>query len=1049
MNQYQFYISIFKPTSSRLTGRLLPLLIVSLIFFAAAVSAQTTTADLSGIVADETGAVVPNVILRVINPATNLERTVTTNDEGAFTVPLLPPGSYTLRAERTGFAPVEINDVVLNVNDRRSLKINLKVGAVGANVTVENDSPLINESPAVSTVIEQRFLENLPLNGRSFQSLLALTPGVVPTTNTFFSKGQFSVNGQRANSNYFTVDGVSANTGIGNNIGNVSSEGSVPVFTAFGGTNSLASVDAVQEFRVQTSTFAAEFGRTPGAQVSIVTRSGTNDLRGTVFEYFRNDALDANDWISNSRSLPKSALRQNQFGGVIGGPILKDKTFFFGSYEGLRLLQPRSRVTEVPTLELRQAAPAFTRPLLNAYPIPNGNPTLTGFRQFIGSWSDPSTLDAYSVRIDQTLSSRVSLFGRYNDAPSSTEERGPFSSALSRRLISNFRSQSLTLGGSVVASSQIINELKFNFTNSRAGSSEQTDDFGGAAPVSVSAFGLPASIQNPGVYVAAGSNQYFLAPGNALNRQRQFNLVDTLSLTAGNHQIKFGVDYRRISPRYKFLDYELYLYLGNAAQIQAGNATYEVYSHQDGISSPVFNNFSAFGQDTWKVFPRLTLTYGLRWEVNPPPTDSNGYDAYTVIGLDNPATMTLAPKGTPLWKTTYDNFAPRFGVSYQLSDSTGYDTVLRGGVGIFYDLGTDQSGRGFGGAGNLFPYSTYKSGSLTPLPLSATALTPLPISLNPRYGLLNVADANLKLPYTLQWNLTAEQFIGARQSFTASYVGATGRRLLRQDRLVNPNPNFSTVYATRNTSVSDYNALQLQHQLRLTKGLQSLTSYTWSHSLDTSSDSAGGPTSNEGLPSGINDASRDRASSDFDVRHAFSSAVTYDFPLPKFNSFFDALLRDWGTDAIFVYRSATPVNIISSRSSYTLRPDLIPNVPLYIDDSTVPGGRRINRAAFVVPTTFRQGTLGRNALRGFSVTQLNLAVRRKFNFTERMGLEFRAEAFNVFNHPNFANPQGRLDRGLFGQATTILANSYGSGSLNGVYQIGGPRSIQFGLRLQF
>lgn len=1044
MNRNQFIKSIFSQAFYfRVCG-----IILSAFIFASASFAQTTTADLSGIVADEQGAVVPNVTLRAINTATNLERSVVTNDDGAFTIPLLPPGSYTLRAERAGFAPIEINDVVLNVNDRRTIRINLKIGAVGATVTVEDTPPLINESPTVSTVIDRNLLENLPLNGRSFQSLLSLTPGVVFTTNTFYTKGQFSVNGQRANSNYFTVDGVSANTGVGNNLGNIGGEGGAPAFTAFGGTNSLASVDSVEEFRVQTSTFAAEFGRTPGGQVSIVTRTGTNAFRGTLFEYFRNDALDANDWISNSLGLPKAALRQNQFGGVIGGPIVKDKTFFFGSYEGLRLLQPRSRITEVPTVALRNQVPAFTRPILAAFPLPNGRVTRPGFQEFIGSWSDPSVLNAYSARIDQNINSRFTLFGRYNDAPSSTAERGPFNSALSRRLSSDFRSQSITVGGNIVLSSRIINETRFNFTKSKAGSSEILDDFGGAAPPSPSTFGLPASAQNPGVYVAAGSNQFFFAPGNADNQQRQINFVNNLSLTAGKHQLKFGIDYRRLSPKYKFLDYELYLYLGDEAQIRAGNADFEIYSHQDGIGSPLFHNFSAFAQDTWNVIPRLTLTYGLRWEVNPPPTDTNGNDAYTVIGLDNPATMTLAPKGTPLWKTTYNNFAPRFGLSYQLRDSTDYSTVLRGGIGVFYDLGTDQSGSGFGGPGYLFPYTTYKSGSGS-LPLSPADLTPLPSSLNPPYGLLNVAAPNLKLPYTIQWNLTAEQFIGARQNFTVSYVAAAGRRLLRQEIVLEPNPDFSFLFVTRNNSISDYHALQLQHQFRLTKGFQSLTSYTWSHSLDTASDSAGGPTANEGLPLGINDARRDRGPSDFDVRHSFASAVTYSFPQPRFNSVFNALLRDWGIDAIFTARSATPVNPVSFRAGYTLRPDLVPNVPLYIDDSTVPGGRRINQAAFVTPTTFRQGTLGRNALRGFGATQLNLALRREFSFTERVKLEFKAEAFNALNQPNFGNPRSRLDSGLFGQSTNILANSYGGGSLNGVYQIGGPRSIQFGLKLKF
>jgi hypothetical protein len=1010
--------------------------------------AQSATATLSGTVTDERSAVVVGATVSAVNFATSLTRKAKTNSDGYFTLPLLPPGNYTLRIEGQGFAILERRDVILNVGDQRSVLVQLRVGNVAATINVRDGASLLNESPAVGTVVDRQFLENLPLNGRSFQSLLALTPGVVFTNTGFYVKGQFSVNGQRSNSNYFTVDGVSANTGIGNNLGNIGAEGSFPSFTAFGGTNSLASVDAVEEFRVQTSTFAAEFGRTPGAQVSIVTRSGTNDFRGTLFEYFRHDALDANNWIANSRSLPKAALRQNQFGGVIGGPVIKDKTFFFGSYEGLRLRQPRSRITEVPTLALRREAPAFTRALLDAYPLPNGKATRPGFAEFVGTWSDPSKLDAYSVRVDHNVSNGLTLFGRYNDAPSSGEERGPFTSALHRRLVSEFRSQSLTFGGSLVITPRIVNEARFNWTSSKAGSSEVLDNFGGATPPSLSVFGLPASVKNPGVYIAAGSNQYFFAPGNADNRQRQMNLVNNLSLTAGTHQVKLGIDYRRISPSYRFLDYELYLYLGDEASIRSGMADYEIYSHQEGTASPLFHNFSVFAQDTWRARPRLTVTYGLRWELNPPPTGGNLDAAYTINSLDNPATMTLAPKGTPLWKTTYNNFAPRFGLAYQVRDSARYSTVLRGGAGIFYDMGTDQSGTGFGGPGYFFPYTSYTGGSGS-LPLTAAALTPPALSLAPPYGLLNVADPKLKLPYTIQWNVTVDQLIGARQTLSASYVAAVGRRLLRQDLLTDLNPNFTALFATRNTATSNYHGLQLQHQLRLARGLQALTSYTWSHSIDTASDSAGGPTGSEGIPLTNGDASRDRGPSDFDIRHTFASALTYDFPKTKVNSVIDPLLRGWGADAIITARSATPVNVLSYRAGYTMRPDLVPNVPRYVDDSAVPGGRRINQAAFIIPSTPRQGTLGRNALRGFGATQLNVALRRQFSLTERLNLQFRVEAFNALNHPNFNNPQGRLDRGLFGQATDILANSYGSSSLNAVYQVGGPRSIQFGLKLQF
>src|SRR5216684_6515954 len=350
---------------------------------------QSASATLSGTVEDERGAVIPGVSVTAVNKGTQLSRDAVTNDRGYFTIPLLPPGAYTLRAQRDGFAPVEFPNIVLNVGDQKALQIQLKAGDINATVQVVNDTPLLNtESAAVSTVVDRNFAENLPLNGRSFQTLIQLTPGVVVTRSNANDSGQFSVNGQRATANYFTVDGVSANIGMGTNgIPGNGEAGSLPAFSVQGGTNSLVSVDALQEFRIQTSTFAPEFGRTPGGQVSIVTRSGTNTFHGTAFDYLRNDALDANNWFNGTTNPPLPKDRQNDFGGVFHGPLVKDRTFFFFSYEGLRLRQPLFATTLVPSTATRQQAPAAMRPFLNAYPIANGAALGPGLAQFNASYS--------------------------------------------------------------------------------------------------------------------------------------------------------------------------------------------------------------------------------------------------------------------------------------------------------------------------------------------------------------------------------------------------------------------------------------------------------------------------------------------------------------------------------------------------------------------------------------------------------------------------------------------------------------------------------------
>lgn len=530
----------------------------------------------------------------------------------------------------------------------------------------------------------------------------------------------------------------------------------------------------------------------------------------------------------------------------------------------------------------------------------------------------------------------------------------------------------------------------------------------------------------------------------------------------GAHQLKFGIDYRRLSPVFDRANYSQQPIFNNAAAILAGRASSASVTAFDGPRSPVFTNLSVFGQDTWKATSRLTLTFGLRWELNPPPSDANGNDPLTVTGLENPATLALAPTGTPLYQTSYNSFAPRAGIAYQLSQKAGRETVLRGGFGLFYDLGTGPAATAFG---TSFPYSRLKPvpGSNTPngvpFPLSPTDAAPLPLSLDPPFGnLFGIIDPSFKPPLTYQWNLAVEQSLGTNQTISASYVAAIARRLSRQESISMPNPNFNrTVVVTRSDATSDYHGLQLQFQRRLSRGFQALASYTWSHSIDdVSSDSA-----RETFIVGSNAAQR-RGPSDFDVRHSFNAGVTYNVPAVVGNGFANALTRNFSVDAIFTTRTATPVNVQVTSTS-TRRPDLVAGVPLYLEDSSFAGGRQINRLAFVVPPTnpngtVRQGSLGRNALRGFGLWQLDFVLRRQINFTERFNLQLRAEAFNIFNHPNFgdfgaSSSTNALNSAQFGQSTFMLGRSLGAGGVSGgfnpLYQVGGPRSMQFALKIGF
>src|SRR5215469_15714428 len=401
--------------------------VVCLLAFTGVLCAQSTDASLSGRVTDASKARIVIAKITIVSLDTNIRYQTESNAAGEYSLTNLPPGRYRIEVEKADFKTLVKPEVILHVQDVLDIDFEMQVGPASETIRVESGAPLVNtESATVSTLVDSKFVEDLPLNGRSFQTLIMLTPGVVVTPTAFDDQGQFSVNGQRADANYFTVDGVSANFGVTGYLPLVQGgTGGLPALSASGGTNSLVSVDAMQEFRVQTSSFAPEFGRTPGGQVSIVTRSGTNAFHGTLFVYFRNSVFDANDWFVNYNHLKAPEERQNDFGGVFGGPMVKDKTFFFFSYEGLRLRQPLTQQTVVPDSASRQQAPAAMQPYLAAYPVANGPELAPGAAQFTAGFSDPSSLDATSIRLDHQVSSRWSLFGRYNYSPSSLTERGP------------------------------------------------------------------------------------------------------------------------------------------------------------------------------------------------------------------------------------------------------------------------------------------------------------------------------------------------------------------------------------------------------------------------------------------------------------------------------------------------------------------------------------------------------------------------------------------------------------------------------------------------
>lgn len=1048
-------------------------LVLAFVLLSVFVFAQSTNATISGGVTDPSGGFIVDADVTIANDATGVIYSDKTNNSGMYLVPILPPGHYHVQVSKPGFKTIIKADVILNVQSAVALNFVLPIGATSESVTVEAGSSAINTTDAsVSTVIDRKFVENIPLNGRSFQDLIQMTPGVVtqsPQTSAYVGgQGDFSVNGQRTESNYYTVDGVSA-AGAGESTGYAqnANSGSIAASTALGTTQSILSVDALQEFRVSSSTYSAEYGRSPGGQFSFSTRSGTNGFHGAVFDYLRNDAVDANDWFNNHYSEPRTALRQNNFGGTFGGPIRLPhiyngvgKSFFFVSYEGLRLVEPTAAsVQYVPSLGVR-SSPTALQGIFNAFPLPTGpeatvpcdgvtfdcpanqpvgTPVPSGLSPFVKGYSQPAEIDATSVRLDQKVSDKLSAFLRVAYTPTSSQLRN-----LSQISNSELGTISYTAGATSPWSSALSNEFRIGYVGSRSALVSSLDTFGGAVPINLrSAMGIPgtysSSAPTPYIYIS-GVGSSALSGNDALTKFHQWNITDTLSWLKGHHALSFGVDERHISSSLAPPDLVALAEFLSRQSMIVNSVDYNFLEKND-PSVPIFNEFAAFAQDEWRISPSLTLSLGLRWEVNPPPHGADGNDAYTVLGNVNaPETLDLAPRGTSLWRTSWYNFAPRFGTAWIAHSHQGRETVLRTGGGVYFDTGNQLGTQGFSQLG-FYAYEAYLG---TPLPISSSQLN-FSTAPTPPYTQSGVYafPTHMQLPYTLQWNTSLEQALGKSQSVSFSYVASAARRLLQTQlrNVASINPEFGNVNYVANGATSNYQSLQVKFQRSIPHGLHSLVSYAWAHSLDYGSNNAALPLT--------------YGNSDFNVRHNLQAGVSWDFPKYRGNSMVSAVMNDWSTDQRVMLRTAFPItlqgNLITdpvTGNSYYGNLNLVPGAPLYLYGSQYPGGKAINPAAFGYPSDLTsQGNAPRNFARGFGEAQWNTALRREFRIHEDLTAQFRVEAFNILNHPNFGYVDPTRSDAQFGLATSMLNQSLGS--MSPLYQQGGPRSMQFALKLTF
>jgi hypothetical protein len=1019
--------------------------------------------SLSGSIIDPSGAAVPAARLTLHDPSRRTTRYALTNEAGLYSFDSLVAGDYTLSVTREGFKDQRVDLIRLTARDTRNLRLQLEVAAAsGTSVTVTAQLEGLSTDVSSGTSFNTEYAKNLPVNGRNVEALVNLTPGVV---NGIGPDGGINSNGLRSNTNYYTVDGVSANTGTGGGSGApgpmaamaslMGGSGTSPGSTGTGQSN-LITMDAMQEVRVQTSAFAPEYGRSPGAQISILSRGGGNSFHGSLFGYFRNQRFNANDWFANRAGLDRGRMRQNNIGGVFGGRLIPNRTFFFASYEQNSLASPQTTFASVPSRATRQSAPANLRQYLNAFPVANGELLDNGAAQFTAVYSNPSDMLSASLRLDHTINSNMTMFLRYATTPSNSQSRGGvFSTA---NTLSTNHSKNETLTGSWVwlRSETSSNDLRINFTRGKFDSSAVQDNFGGATPLD------PARIFPAGINPSTGSYNlqinglggYSIGQGNT-NLQQQVNIVNTYARTSGTHQYKMGVDYRRLAPSYIQRPYSANITFnglgsGDAGSFLSGKASNAIISTNIPRTEPLYQNLSAYWQDAWKLTDRTTFTYGIRWDLNPAPTSRTDLKPLSITD-ENAFSQDQA-----LYKTRWFNIAPRFGVAYMMDNTPDRELMFRGGLGIFYDIGYGTSNAAFTSP----PYSNIRLITSPNFPLSSANLAAPGLPAKEPYGQVIGADSNLLAPRIYQWQMTMERYFGRKQSLEVGYVGTAGRRMATQETRTIFSESASTindatlVRLTTNGATSDYHGLNIQYRRRFSSTFQAQINHTWSHSIDSASNDLGGGfqlfnTNNRG-------------NSNFDIRHNFNMSGSYRLPGTN-NSWFKPLTNYWFADFIVTSRSGIPFDIQSQSAAASSSSGSAPRLgffgqgrpnyngqPVYVSDKNAPGGRRLNFDAFTVPGEFEQGNLGRNIIRGFGLNQVDFTLRRDIAIRDGLRFQIRLEGYNVLNHANFGNPNpfegANLASSNFG-ITSRMANNNFAGA--GIYTSGGPRTMQASLRLEF
>ncbi len=1044
---------------------------------------QLPSATVLGVVRDATGGVVPGAVLTARNTDTGLSRTANSAADGSFRFSALPVGNYEFSAEHPGFQKEVRSGMTLAVSQEAVLNFSLRVGDVEQTVEVTAEAPVVNTTTSsLGTLVGEKTVADLPLNGRNFIDLALLQPGITQQKNnapgsTSSNGSWYSSNGAPIRSNNYLLDGA-----IMTNLSSV---------TASSTSGTTLGIEGIREFRVLTNAFSADYGMTMGSQVLIVSKSGTNQLHGSLFEYLRNSALDARNFfdyqtIGSNQRLPP--FKRNQFGAAAGGPIKKDKTFIYGVYEGLRQRLGVTRVDNVPAAGCHGAAgatitqaacPQLTTssatiapqvaPLLALFPIPN-----LPANQFTYFFTQPTTENYGQVRIDQTFSSNDSLFARYTI--DDTQETDPLSYPQFSSL-RNSRSQFATLSENRVFSSTLLNSARFSFSRTTPGTLS------------------PSGIIGPQYSFVPGRELGFISingitslgpstsghPG--LQKQNIFTWSDDVFYTRGRHSLKFGV---------LFNHYQTYSIssTNNMGTLAFANMTNFLLAQPQTVSALtpgslwdrtyVYNTLGFYGQDDFRLFPNFTLNLGLRYEFQTPHSETHGKEANLRDYLhDSDSTL-----GPTYLNPSLRNFSPRFGFAWDVSGNG--MTAIRGGFSVLFDVGN------FGQALQNGINGTPPFASASSVSNPGTFTLPLSFPASAIGKSIRLVDYHMQQPHMLSYNLTAERQLPGKIAVTLAYAGSRGinivqtvegnpnnEQILPDGRLfwpatpVRKNPNWSSIEVKTGAANSWYSSLQFGLAKQLSHGLQFQSAYTWSRLIDqTQGQTPGDDNAGSVFGTAPGHLNVDRSLSDFDVTQSWRFNMIYQLPqMPGSAGIARAVLNGWRVGGILTLQSGQPFiqavgsNIsrsgVNNNGAGIDRPDLAPgrNGANIVSGTTagcagVKAGQQLGTpnlyfdpCAFTLQAPGFLGTSGRNILRGPGFANVDLSLAKNFGIKqlgESAGLEFRAEVFNILNRANFGEPNRTVFSGTGASAGTVLSNA---GVITGT--VNPSRQVQFALKLLF